>query len=415
MTTYDIIVIGAGASGLMAAINAADNNRVLIVEANNKIGKKLLATGNGRCNLSNLNISTKHYNGNAYKNSLYSEESLLIEGLLNEYDSNKIIDIFASFGINTIADAQGRVYPQNEQAAAVVKIFSDVCTEKGVDCITDFNVFSVVKSGEYFYLKSDNKDELRSKKLIICTGSKAASKLLSSDENYNIAKQLGHTVTPLYPTLTGFTSDEKFLKSLSGTRAKCRVSLNGISSEGEVIFSDKSISGICIFDLSVYAVGKDLKNSILSLDLLKNMSESQVNSYIVKLIHNRQNMLCGELLNGILNLKMASLILKQCKIDSLLPCNKLKMTDIEKIAKKVKNFEIKINGTKDFADAQVVAGGIPLSEIHVLSMESKICPKLYFAGEILNIHGDCGGYNLHWAWISGIVAGKSASNNTIYQ
>lgn len=404
MKIYDVIIIGAGASGLMAAVHSAKENSVLIVEANSKIGKKLLATGNGKCNLSNTYADVSHYYGDDDK----------IRTIFESYDSRKICEVFADMGIMTFTDSEGRIYPKGGQAATIVKTLADICAEKNVECKLEFEVTDVQKFGDIFSIMSSEGEKLKCKKLILATGGKASPNLSGSLKGYDIAKSLGHTVTKLYPVLTGFLSEEKFLKSLSGVRAKANVQLvkmgKSIASEkGEVIFNNKAVSGICIFNLSIYGA-KELESTgklSLNLEFCEDMSKDDIVKFITNLIRLRPNINTGDVLNGIMNMKLGFEIVKLCKIDTFLPISKLKPSQIESIADKVKNFKINVTGLKGFADAQLTMGGVPLSEIDLNTMMSKKCTNLYLTGELLNIHGDCGGFNLHFAWVTGIIAGNN--------
>ncbi len=406
MQNYDIVIIGGGASGLMSAVFAADNKKVLLLEASTKLGKKLLATGNGKCNLTNKNMSINNYHG----------DTSGINQLLEMYDCDKIRAVFSAFGIKTITDTAGRVYPKSEQSATVVKTLADICEEKNVDCRLGFNVDKINKADGFFHIISKDGDEVFCKKLIIATGGKASPKLNGGD-GYALLQQLGHTVTPLNPALTGFTSSEKFLKTLSGVRVKCGVTLldNGktlAKSKGELIFNDKAVSGICIFDLSLYAP-QNYDSTKICLDLCESMTEHDLVLYLTDLIYSRPKMLCGDLLNGILNMNLGYVIVNSLKIDKLMPVSGLSSEQIKQISKKIKAFNVNVNGLKSWDSTQVTSGGVPLNEINIDSCSSKICPSLFIIGEALNIHGDCGGYNLHWAWLTGIIAGKNANGKVI--
>lgn len=403
MKIYDVIIIGAGASGLMSAINCAETQKVLLVEANAKIAKKLLATGNGKCNLSNTNADVSHYYGDDDK----------IRNIIEKYDSKAIRKVFDDMGIMTFADSEGRVYPKGQQASTIVKTLSDICQEKNVELKLDCEIVDVQKFGDTFALLTQNGDKLNCKKLILATGGKASPNLSGSLKGYDIAKSLGHSVTSLYPVLTGFLSEEKFLKSLSGVRSKANVHLvkNGktiASEKGEVIFNNKAVSGICVFNLSIYGAKELEKTGKLSLniELCEDMSKDDIVDFITNLIKKRPNVNTGDVLNGILNMKLGCEIVKSCKIEPFMAIKSLKPSQIESIADKVKNFKISVTGLKGFADAQLTMGGVPLEEIDTNTMMSKKCENLYLTGELLNIHGDCGGYNLHFAWATGIIAGK---------
>ena len=412
-----IAVVGAGASGLMAAYCAARklyksgvHGVVALLEGNVKIGKKLLATGNGRCNLTNLNLSPQSYHGD---NEAAAE-------ILSKYTPSKIIDEFYKMGLVCNADNEGRVYPNNLQAAAVLRALRFSCEEFGVKCICDFNVFSAIKSGENYIVKSENGEEIKAKKLIIASGGMASPKHSCGMNGYDVAKQFGHSIVKCEPALTSMKSSSKMLKSIKGMRCKAKATLLSDNKEiysenGEVIFSDTALSGICIFGLSTYLLTLDNKSkAVVKLDLAEKFSYEDVKNYLKNVQVNHSELEIINILSGLINMKVGEELIKSLPIDKFLPVSTLKPAEIEKIAMLVKNLEFEVTKNSSWDMAQITAGGIPLSEIDLFTMESKNMKNLYFAGEILNIHGDCGGYNLHWAWTSGIIAGESAGNNIVF-
>lgn len=412
MRIFDVAIIGGGAAGLMAAVKASQNKDVVIIEGNKKLGKKLLATGNGRCNLTNNNMSREHYHG----------DSKLIEPLLLRYGTDEILKEFRSMGLLTTADSEGRVYPQNLQAAAVLKALSDTCSERGVECFTEFTVFSAVKSGESFIIKAEDAREIRAKKLILATGGLASPNHSCEGQGMSIVKQLGHSLTKMHPALAGLCTSDKFIKPLSGMRSRARVALTGngkliAAREGEIIFSDKAVSGICIFDLSIPAaefLEQDSKGDLsLEIDLCPHMRQEEIKEFLLETCSNRPSMVAGDMLMGVINMKIGLELVRSCGIDTMAPISSVKDKDLTALCRRVKALKIKVDGVKGFKDAQITAGGVPLNEVETLTMESKKCKGLYLVGELLNIHGDCGGYNLHWAWLTGLAAGSSNANNTI--
>lgn len=414
---YDIAIIGGGASGLAAAISAAKNSdkrsRIVILEGNAKLGKKLLATGNGRCNLTNMHADIEKYHG----------DTAMVKTLFAEYTPEKIRSCFKDIGLYTISDEEGRVYPYNKQAAAVLEILKNAAETSGVDCITDFKVFSVIKPGKFFIIKSVDGTEIKAKKCIIAAGGKASPRLSCGEDTYSIVKSLGHSVKKLYPVLVQLKSADKFLKNISGMRCRAQVALYGdgikIKEElGEVLFADKAVSGICVFDLSVPAAeyfatgsvkGKRYDNLFVQMDLAPDLNMEEIRDHVLRYASMNPNVSAGDVLAGLLNIKVGREIVRRCKIDTLAPAGCIDKIKAERIAKTVKSLRLKVDGTRDWQDAQVTAGGVPLKELDTVTLESKIVKGLYFCGEILNIHGDCGGFNLHFAWLSGIRAGLSAA------
>ena len=420
MEFHDIAIIGGGASGLAAAVAAAKElksankaARIVVLEGNKKLGKKLLATGNGRCNLTNMNATTEHYFG----------DIKFAAKLFEDFTPEKIRDYFMDIGLFTTADSEGRVYPYNKQAAAVLEVLRLAASGMGVEFTTEFNVASVSKVGKNYTVISEDGKEIKVAKCILATGGKASPKLLSATNGYDIAASLGHSSTGLYPVLLQLKSGDKFLKNLSGMRCKADITLiadgEDIHSEsGELLFADKSISGICIFGLSIYAGefyatgkinGKKYRELSVKADLAPEYSYERIVSYINSRIAETPELPAGDILCGLLNMKVGREIIRKCGIDTLAAAKSIRREKVPQIAKAVKGLIIPINGTKDWDDAQVTAGGIPLREININTMESRVSQGLYLCGELLNIHGECGGFNLHWAWLSGIKAGTSAA------
>lgn len=415
---FDIAIIGAGASGLMAACSAGSysksKKKIALIEGNNKAGKKLLATGNGRCNLTNIYLSEKNYHG----------DSKAAMKILSTYTPKMVIDEFEKMGLVTMIDSEGRVYPRNQQASAVLKILRNSCEEKGVTYIGDFPVFSVVRVKEGFVIKSENGEEICAKKCIISTGGLASPKHSCPGEWQSILKHLGHSLTPLSPSLVQITVIEKIAKSLKGMRTKTRARLIVNDEEiyaesGEVIFADKALSGICIFNLSSYIADCNIKNSKqkleISLDIVEDKTVEEIENYIKNIIYVTPNIPCADLLSGLINMKIGQEIVSSLSIDIKLPVSQLSEDKIIAISNKLKDFRFTVTGLGGYENAQITAGGVPLSEVDVSTMQSNVCRDLYLTGELLNVNGDCGGYNLQFAWTTGMLAGKSAADSTIYK
>ena len=411
---YDIAVIGGGASGIIAAIAAAQelkNNKVdskiVILEKNNRIGKKLLATGNGRCNLSNMNVSVNHYHGDI--KFLYS--------FLNEYSPKNIIDFFWEIGLPCIEQDEGRVYPNNFQAASVLDVLRYQLENYNIGTVLDFKAEKIEKTNSGYIIHSDE-DSVIAKNIICSFGGMAYPQLGSDGSGFEMLKKLGHSVTPMFPALVQVTTDPKRAKPLKGARnaAEAVLLLNGKpikKVKGEVQFTDKGLSGICIFELSRFINELQNKNNIeISLDLLPEYSLKQVFSMLRHTKKVLDNISPDEILNGYIN----KLVAKEVVHNSLKSCpkfvNQLSDKQLETIGETVKNFRFNVTGTLGFRDAQITAGGVPLKEVDD-NMQSKLYKGLYLTGELLNIDGDCGGYNLHWAWSTGIKAGLSAAHSLI--
>ena len=405
---YEVIIIGAGASGLAAAVSAAKNKKLALVEGSKKLGKKLLATGNGRCNITNENLSLDKYHGDVKELAPYFKEMPL----------STVISFFNNIGIITKADEEGRVYPINYQAQAVCDALERAAVNNNCDIYTEFTAVSVTKHKGVFSVKSADGKSLTAEKVIIASGGAAAPKLSCKNDSYSIIKSLNHSVTKLTPSLVQFTSKDKFLFNLQGVRAKANSALyigdRKIREEkGEVQFNDKALSGICVMqlssDISTY-LNSDLsfkEKAFLELDLMPDYNFADLLLILKNIIKSVEKLQINDLLSGILNLKLGKEILKSLKLDLSASAKSLKEQDLKRVVSNIKAFRINLWGVKGFDDAQVTSGGVPLSEINLSTMESKRVKGLYFTGEVLNIHGDCGGYNLHFAFSTGIKAGKN--------
>ena len=420
MKVYEIAVIGGGASGLMAAVSAAEESRrgskingVILLEGNQKLGKKLLATGNGRCNLTNMSLSPDWYFG----------DRDFIAPLLEKYNTGVIRHIFQDMGLLTRPDEAGRVYPMNAQAAAVLEVLRGRGESLGVEFRLGFPVVSVRKSNGLFSLVSETGEEIQARKCILASGGMASPKHSCGQMGYEICRSLGHRVTPLYPALVQMTSQEKFLRELSGIRSRVRIALLGdkevlAQEEGELLFGNRSLSGICVFQLSLLASqffaqgslrGKKYRSLSVLVDFLPDLPEKKLLRFLGKMREENPDLALAEFLTGVVNMKLGREIIKALGYSLSRPLVSLQNQDLQQIAGSLKHKKIEISGVKGFEEAQITAGGVPLKELWLDRMESKIVPGLYLCGELLNVHGACGGYNLHFAWLSGRTAGLSAA------
>ncbi|MBO5252418.1 MAG: aminoacetone oxidase family FAD-binding enzyme [Clostridia bacterium] len=417
MRKTDIVIIGGGAAGLMAACAAAQTLKkkgaVVVVEGNQKLGRKLLATGNGRCNLTNMNVSSVHYHGDVNA----------IGSLLETYSPEFIRGLFREMGLVTKADEEGRVYPYNLQAAAVLSTLRSCAEENGADCVIGSAAISVLKTKRGFLVKCEDGEEIEAAKCILACGGAASPKHSCSADGYTFAKDLGHSVTPLYPALTQLVCKGKLMKSLSGMRCAVNAALLAdgkpvYEEGGEVLFSDVGLSGICIFGLSVYAAeffnmgtvkGTPHKTLGVSLDCLPDWSFTEITAYLNEVRMHFPNRMAGDLLSGLLNMKIGYAMVQSAGIDVNVSAKFITAAQLQKLASIVKAWHFEVTGTKSWNDAQITAGGVPLREVNAVTFESKKARGLYLVGEMLNIHGDCGGYNLHFAWSTGHAAGKSAA------
>ncbi len=400
---FDVIVIGGGASGLAAAITASKNQKVLLIEKNNTCGKKILITGNGKCNYWNESQDINHYH-TTNKKDLFS--------IITEDNENKVMNFFDNIGIIP-KTKNGYYYPYSNQAASVQTSLIKEMQNNNVKLVTE-EVISVAKENGMFIVNT-NINKYMAKKVIIATGSKAYPKTGSTGDGYKFALDFGHKVIKPLPGLVQVETVNN-LKECSGVRCDGLITLleqdKYRSQEyGEIQFTDYGLSGICIMQLSSY-ISRGLDNNKtekFNINFLPNLVTNIDDA--LNFFDHRNNKLekrnISELLDGLLNYKLVNYLLKISKIDKMKSWNDLSNESKIILAKNIVELEIEVSGTKGFDNAQICTGGIDLSEINLETFESKLVHGLYFTGEILDVNGDCGGYNLGFAWISGIVAGEA--------
>lgn len=398
---YDALVIGGGASGLMCAITAKQKNsklKIAIIEKNDRVGKKLLATGNGRCNLTNRHLSAAKYTGSFQKQC---------EQLLKHCDTSMLLERFSKLGLLTFFDRDGRCYPLSRQASSVLDVLRFACERCGVDVFCGEIVNSLKKRGGCFEIVT-RENRYTAPKLVIACGSKAAPKLGGTASAADYLKNFGHHFVSFSPALCPLKTKSPLLKSLKGVRSAATASLirgnHLIKTErGEVQFADGALSGICIFNLSLYARQGD---SVL-LDCLPDISEKELYTLLQQHCLLFSQNTTDTLLTGILQKRLAQAILKASGIREFsASCRSLNETQLRRIAKTVKSFSFTVTEHGSFDQAQCAAGGVKGSEIDETTMQSKLCQNLYICGEAVDICGECGGYNLHFAFASGITAGE---------
>ena len=392
-----IVVIGGGASGIVASIFAKrSDNKVIVLEKNSKCLKKLLITGNGKCNYFNDDFSFEHF---------YSDSNDL--SFINDCNKKKVLDFFSSIGVVPKVK-NGYYYPNSNQAYSVHNSLLKEASLRGVEIRNDVKVLNIVKKDNSFIISTNNGDFICDK-VIISTGGKSYPKTGSDGDGYLFGESLGHKIVPVVPSLVGLVSDDKFIKSLSGVRCDACVSLGSKSEIGEVQFTDYGLSGICIFNLS--NVAGRLDKCSIKINFLFNFVSSYVE--FCKLFDSVNNIVLnrsiGELLEGYLNYNIVNVILKKCNIGFSCLWNDL--GDKKKILfDNLVSFNVNIVDTRGFDVAQVSSGGISLDDININTFESKVVPGLYFTGEVMDVTGDCGGYNLGFAFLSGMIAGEAVGD-----
>lgn len=398
MKSKRLAIIGGGAAGLAAAVEAKESNpdiSITIYDRMPKAGKKILATGNGRCNFSNEDLSPKHF---------YGDSDFLRKILTSPYSDDE--SFFREIGLLSYHE-DGRIYPRSQQAASVREALVNKATVLGVSFVLDFTVNKLQKADKGFLINGDHYDAV-----IICGGGCAAPSQGSDGSCYALAKNFGHTVTPLYPALCGLTTSTKELSLLKGVRCEAKATLycnDKFCGEeiGEIQFTDKGISGIPVMNLS-HLCG-DSKKILLSLDLCYDIAKEELDHHVKESKISFPEKETESMLIGIVNNKIGYVVMERAKIKAHTPIGKLNPNEINMLVDILKAFEIAVSGTRGFDNAQVTRGGIKASEIDPETMKSRLTDGLFFAGEILDIHGDCGGYNLHLAFTTGRIAGVRAS------
>ena len=403
--TYDIIVIGAGAAGMVAAIEAAKlNKKVCILEHNDRVGKKILSTGNGKCNLTNLKID---------KDCYYSDSGEDFFKVIEGFTPQDIIAFFNDLGLYTKNKAD-YIYPLSEQAGAVLDCLRYEAERLHIDVFTNFVAETITKRKDYFEIEGTGK--LCAQRIILATGSKAAPKTGSRGKGYDIAAGFGHSIVPVIPALVQIKCSDKFCAALHGVRCNAKVTLctdNEIIGEesGELQLVDYGISGIPVFQLSrsiKRAIDSKMKPYIL-VDFLPEYSMEELKNLLCHILTRNKELSAIAALSGILNKRIATVILKSAGYSPATECSELSGKSTRELARTIKKFTFHPLDTKGFDNAQICAGGVSLAEINLDTMESVKVKGLYFAGEILDVDGKCGGYNLTWAFASGHLAGVSAA------
>lgn len=425
MKDLRIGIIGGGAAGMACAITAARAcAEVTIIEAGERMGQKILSTGNGKCNLGNMELDASQYHGTC----------AFLSDAFSKFGTKETIAFFESLGLY-VKEKSGYLYPQSEQASAVSDVLRYEIAALGIKVITGFRVTQVKKGKKQVaaggmasecFVVSDGKRELTFDRLVLTCGGKAMPKTGSDGSGWDLTKKLGHTIIPVVPALTNLKCKEQFFKAISGVRTDARVTLLGQSSlshggaavhdkalaseRGELQLTDQGISGIPVFQLSreaAYLLKKQKEIEVL-IDFLPMFSDADLVEMAKKRMSLRNGRTVEEFFTGILPKKIMSLLLKLSGLKHTDQASNLTEQDITALLLSAKSFLVHAIGTGDFSNCQVCAGGVDCNEITDF-MESKMVKGLYFAGEILDVDGRCGGYNLQWAWTSGYLAGMNAA------
>ena len=402
-----IVVVGGGASGMMAAIVAQSRGfDVTILERNDRVGKKLLATGNGRCNYTNENIDLRFFHG---------EDKEFIKSVLDRFTNKDAIEFFERLGITPAVEDNGKVFPLSYQSSSMLDVLRYEMKRIGVNVITDSYVVKITKGKEFkLYIKDGR--EFKADKVIFATGGMAMPVSGSDGNGYSLAKTFKHIKNEPTPALVQLKLVGDKWKQINGVkfigRASLKINNKYIAEDiGDILFTDYGVSGPPILQLSREAIRakKEGKNVKIGISILYNSSKEDIYNYLLERFKNMPEKTLEESLIGMLNKRLILPIIKELKLDKDKLSSDISENEISLLAEILTNWEFELSGDKGWGNAQTTAGGISLKDIDPKTMESKIVKGLYFCGEILDVDGDCGGYNLQWAWSSGFVAGNSAA------
>ncbi len=404
-----VLVVGGGAAGMTAAVSAkrlgAD---VTILEKNPRVGKKILATGNGRCNYTNINTDINYYHGNNPKFA-YS--------VLSNFTVEDTIRFFEKLGIQHKVEDLGKVFPMSDQASSILDVFLYELNELGVNTICDSFVKDIAREKNGFAIKLESGKEYRGDRVIIAAGGKAMPSSGSDGSGYDLAKKLGHTVTDIFPALVQIMLEGSLFRRIEGVKfvgaAEIIHNNNSVAKDkGDILFANYGVSGPPILQISRKAgeLLNEGKEAYLKITIMDMMPKEELRRIIKKRFQTGSKKPVDFSLVGLINKRLIPVVLKEAGINEhKRPSAGLSAREQEKIIDILTDWRFRIRGTKGWTSAQVTAGGVDTGEIDQSTMESKLVKGLYFAGEIMDIDGQCGGFNLQWAWSSGFIAGRNAA------
>lgn len=408
----EIIIIGGGAAGMMSAIIASKNgSKVTLLERNDRVGKKILATGNGRCNYTNRNLNIENYHGS---NPRFAYSAL------SQFDVDRTIDFFERIGITPAVEDGGKVFPLSFQASSVLDVLRYEMDRLKVEVITEAFVKEIKnkkgKFGKFTVVTSDNR-QYKGHKVIVATGGMALPNSGSDGNGYDLLKKLGHSIVDISPGLVQLQLEGDYFKQMTGVRVVGQSSLIIDNKEyrvefGDLLFTNYGISGPPILQISSEAIKMLKRGSDVYIKLsLINKSHESLFEYLLERFSHMGTKTLEEALVGFLNKKLILPIIKTLELNKDALVCEISKEDIKKLSLILTDWRFKLIGSRPWADAQITVGGVNTSEIDQSTMESKLVDGVYIIGELLDINGDCGGFNLQWAWSSAYVAAMDASYN----
>ncbi len=394
----NVAIVGAGASGLLSAIFCAQaGNAVDIFEQNTKPAKKILVSGNGRCNITNTNIN---------KNDFFSDNSDFVEYSLKEFGFSEFAKFCSSLGLVLDVKEDGRVYPLSNEAKSVAKIFEDYAKGLGVAFHTDNKITDV----QALLKKYDS--------VIVATGSEAASHLGGNSDGQEFAREFGHAIVPTYPSLVQFHLDSKVAHKMSGAKIDGEVTLlinsqKESSCRGDILFTNYGVSGFAILDISQSASLALLNHNAvdISINLLPSFTQQKLSQHISSVAQNMKEFTLFDILVGLVPLKIALGVLDELELNSELKAKEIHTKLAKRISNTLLNWRFEVSDTHGFRHAEVSGGGVDTREINPKTMESLKCHNLYFCGEVLDVVGKRGGYNFAWAWASAYTTAKAINKS----
>ena len=399
---WDVAVVGGGASGMTAAITAAESGeKVVLLEGQPRVGRKLLATGNGRCNISNTQAAADKYRSDAPE---------IVGAIMKKTSPQEVMAFLGRCGIFCMTEREGRMYPRSEQAAAVLDMLRLRMGHLGVQVLCDERVGDIRKRGDVFHIAHTNGTVIANNVIIAC-GSQAAPQLGGCSDGYTLLESMGHKINRPKAALAPVLSDKELLRSLKGLRAHCSVSLVRDGEvyhreSGEVQFNEDSLSGIAVFQLSARLARYGCKGAELSLDLMPELEQSELEKVLTERRDELSYLSLEDYLTGLLNKRIGVYIMGAtgCKPLSR-EASSLTAQEIKKIAAMIKQWRFPVRGIAGWKQAQLASGGASLRQFDK-GLQSTVVKGLFACGEVLDCDSDCGGFNLHWAWCSGITAGR---------
>ena len=431
MNTYDIAIVGGGAAGMLCAVQLKRHRpalRIAVLERQTRVGRKLLSTGNGRCNLTNMNLAPAHY----------FDRADFVAPILTRYTPRVVLEVFESMGLYCSADEAGRVYPTSGQAASVLDALRLSMDEAGVEVLTGFEVKSLTLGFEVksltrgseaksltlgseaksltrgFELRSIDNQSLRAQQVVLASGGPAGRKLGGTDASHRLASSLGHEVTKCLPALVQLKTDPERVRALKGIRAACRLKLyagNRLygSEEGEILFTEYGLSGIASMALGKTAAQLGARGIGAELSLNFTPSDAQAAYKTLTQLRSAVPMrTLDDLLSGLVPKRLGQTLLKSVGLSPLSrTASTLDDDALTVLSQALTDWRLPVAGTKGFDDAQITAGGLSTRMFDPITLQSTRVPGLYAIGEALDVDGPCGGYNLHWAWASAMAAAQA--------